>query len=120
MNTAEGRQKMFKVSKQMRKDRIDIVGSNFIKDESGAIRTSKVEVRERWRVYFQALLNEEYESILEEATAVEGPIYDITVEEVRKASSGMKNGKAPGPSGVTSDLMQKAAGYAVQFFELDL
>ncbi len=38
---------------------------------------------------------------------MEGPIEEIS-EEVKRALRGMKSGRAPGPTGVTSDLVKRA------------
>ena len=38
LHTAAGQQKMFKMAQQMRRDKKDIIGSNFIRDGSGNIR----------------------------------------------------------------------------------
>ena len=39
---------------------------------------------------------------------VDGPLEEISEEEVNRALNGMKSGKAPGPTGLGSDLMKKA------------
>ena len=46
----------------MRMDRKDVEGTNFIYGEDGVIKVDRAEVRcERWRGYFQELLNGENE-----------------------------------------------------------
>ena len=106
LNTAEGRGKMFRVAKQMRKDRRDVEGTNFIKSDTGEIKIEATEVCERWRVYFEVLLNGENESEFDVVEAVERPLYEITEHEVEKALKGMKNDRAAGPSGLTSDMLK--------------
>ncbi len=61
-----------------------------------------------WKRYFSELLNEEnlYEQV--DHSKVEGPILGVTGEEVEKALQKMKRGKAPGPLGVTMDLLRYA------------
>ena len=44
LGTAGGRAKMFKVAKQMRRDRKDVDGTNFIKGEDGVIKVDGAEV----------------------------------------------------------------------------
>ena len=46
LGTAGGRAKMFKVAKQMRKDRKDMERTNFIKGEDGVIKVDGPEVCE--------------------------------------------------------------------------
>ena len=99
---------MFKVAKQMRRDKKDVEGTNFIKGKDGVMKVDGAEVYERWRGYFQELLNGENESEFGEERAVEGPLDIVTREEVEGALRCMKNGKAAGPSGMTSDLLKFA------------
>ena len=40
--------------------------------------------------------------------SVEGPLYEITEQEVEKALKEMKNDRAAGPSGLTSDMLKYA------------
>ncbi len=57
-------------------------------------------------MYFNDLLNEGNQFKLEDYSKVEGPILGLTVKEVEEALRKMKRGKAPGPSGVTTDLLR--------------
>uniref|UniRef100_A0A6A7FPU9 Retrovirus-related Pol polyprotein LINE-1 n=1 Tax=Hirondellea gigas TaxID=1518452 RepID=A0A6A7FPU9_9CRUS len=108
----EGKGKMFRIAKQMRKDRKDIVGAMFIKDEAGDIKVEERGIMERWKRYFEQLLNEENEYEIEEIDRTEGPIGNITEEEVRMALRGMKN-NAPGPTGLTSGMLKKLGNIRV-------
>ena len=62
----------------------------------------------RWKEYFESLLNEENENHFEEESAVEGPIEDITIDEVSATIKSMKNRKAAGLSVVASDVFKFA------------
>ena len=44
LNIAEGRGKMFRVAKQMRKDRRNVEGTKFIKSDTGEIKIEATEV----------------------------------------------------------------------------
>ena len=113
LNTAEGRNKMFKLAQQMRRDGKDVLGANYIRDEEGNILVESDEVVGRWREYFDSLLNEENPSALEEAPAVEGPSEDVTREEVKAAMRMFKSGKAAGPSEVTSEMFNMAGDIGI-------
>ena len=49
LGTAEGKIRMFKIAKQLKNERKDIVGSNFIKDVDGSIKVDGKEAASRWR-----------------------------------------------------------------------
>ena len=80
LDTAECRRKMFVMAKQMRKDKKDIIGGYFVKVENGEILTTDAEIRERWKLYLDGLLNEWNENEIEHVEPVEGPILDVTDE----------------------------------------
>ena len=107
INSAEGRQRMFKIAKQMREERKDVAGGIYIKDENENILVEGQDIRERWRKYFEELLNEENPYQVDEEEKVEGPVEDISEEEIKRALKKMKKGKAPGPSGMTSDILKE-------------
>ena len=90
---------MFKIAKQMRKERKDIVESKLVRDENGTLKVKEEKVMERWRSYFSSLLNETSEYQLEEEDKVEGPILGVTEQIVEQALKSMKLGKASGLSG---------------------
>ena len=50
----------------------------------------------------------ENESEFDGVEAVEGPLYEITEQEVERALNGMNNDRAAGPSGLTSDMLKYA------------
>ena len=85
---------MFKFVEQMGKERKEVPGAKYVKDER--------------QHNFETLLNENKEHEFEEIDMVQGPIEEISEEEVNRALNGMKSGKAPGPTGLSSDLMKKA------------
>ena len=45
---------------------------------------------------------------------IEGAIEKVTSEEVKGSLKKLKNGKAPGPSGITSDLLTAAAELVIE------
>ena len=78
---------MFRAAAHMRKDKRDVVGTNYIKDENGNIMMEKETVAGRWQNYFSELANVENENYFEETTPVEGPIEIYTKEEVMSHDS---------------------------------
>ena len=84
-----------------------VAGGIYIKDENENILVEGQDIRERWRKYFEELLNEENPYQVDEEEKVEGPVEDISEEEIKRALKKMKKGKAPGPSGMTSDILKE-------------
>ncbi len=72
LNRSEKQIAMFRIAKQMKKERKDVIGAKYIMDERGDIKIQKEEIMGRWRSYFKDLLNEENEHHLEEMGKVEG------------------------------------------------
>ena len=57
--------------------------------------------------YFEDLLNvENPRDPLEQVEAVEGPEDEISYTEIEKAVKQMRNNKAPGPSGITAEMIK--------------
>ena len=110
LGTAAGQQKMFKIARQMRKDQKDVLGTNFIRDSDGTIKLIPAQVQERWKGYFEELLNLENPNVLEDYPAVHGPIEEVTENEVSLALKCMKSGKAAGPSEVTAEMFKITGG----------
>ena len=106
VNTREGQNKLFRVAAQMKKDKTDIHGSRFVKDENGNLLVEPSSVAERWKQYFDRLLNEENEHHIEVCDPVSGPVEDITREETEAAIGKMKEKRATGPSGVAAEMFK--------------
>ena len=103
---------VFRVVKQMVKRNRDVTGTGCIRDVRGKIVMEETELREVWRSYYEKLSNEEFDwdrSSLGEKQLVSGPIQEISKQEVRSAVTKMKCNKAPGPTGLSAELL-KAAG----------
>ena len=85
-----------------------------MKGDNGELIVSEEKVTDRWREYFEMLLNEEIEWNDElSAEYVEGPDDIISKEEVRQAIQDLKVRKAAGPSGVTGEMIKVAGEQAV-------
>ena len=113
LDPPEGKKKMFAMAKQLQKDKKDIVGGYFVKNNAGEIVTEESGIQEVWREYFSALLNEENPNVIPEECCVEGPLTDVSEAEVEMALKAMKVNKAPGPSGLSSDLLKFAGGTGI-------
>ena len=62
LHSKEGsRQNIFRITKQKKKERKDITGTKCLKGDNGELLVSEEQVSDRWREYFEKLLNEENE-----------------------------------------------------------
>ena len=107
LNTKEGEEKIFKIAKARQRSRLDKQAVNIIKDKDGKVLADDEDIQNRWRTYFDTLLNEEFpREPMDEARPVEGPEKEITRSEIQEALKRMKNNKAPGPSGMTAEMLR--------------
>ena len=80
---------------------------NGIKDQIEEMLTDEVKIKEKWREYISNLLNVgNAREQLGEVPTIEGPVQEISREEVKKGMECMKKGKAAGCSGLPIDLFQ--------------
>ena len=97
----------------MRKENNDIVGEKCIQDDSGKLAYSNEEKKKTWKQHYQRLLNVEFpcsEEDLSVADPVLVPPTLVTREMVEKSINKMKKGKAPGPSGVVTEMLKACSG----------
>ncbi len=105
---------MFKMAKQMKEERKNVIRARYVTDEHGNIKVEEADIMQRWKRYFSELLNEENQYEIEDHIKVDGPILGVIEKEVEEGLQKMKRGKAPGPSGVTTDLLKYAGETGVR------
>jgi len=107
LDMKEGQVKIHTIAKVRQRTRQDKLSINTIKDRDGTILTDERLIQERWKSYFEELVNVETpRDPLEQVEAVEGPEDDISRTENEKAVKQMRNNKAPGPSGITAEMIK--------------
>ena len=107
LNT-EGQKSVFKIAKQMVKERQDMVGVNCLKVESGNIVVKPEMIKKRWKEYMDQLLHVENDwDRIVECGIVKGPREFNAEMEVEKAMGQMKSRRAGG-------LMELALRLSVQ------
>ena len=93
--------------KQMVKERQDITGLNCIKGTSRKVIVDDKGIKGSWKEYMEKLMNEENEWDHKISAEVkEGPADRIRMDEVRAALKEMKRHKAPGLSGLVTEMIQ--------------
>ena len=119
LDSKEGRQNIFRIAKQKKKERkeiMEITGTNCLKGDNGELLVCEEQVSDRWREYFEKQLNEENEWSDElSAECVEGSADMISKEELRQVIQDLKVRKAAGPSGVTGEMINAADEQAVDW-----
>ena len=105
---------MFRLAKQMKRENQDVVGEKCVLNDDGEMAFSDDSKKGAWHQHYERLLNVEFpwdKENLPPFDPVQGPAVYITKEMVVGAVKKLKNGKAPGPSGVVGEML-KASGDA--------
>ena len=119
LNDSECQNKIFRMAKQMVKERQDITGLNCIKGASGKVIVDDKGIKHSWKEYMEKLMNEENEWDHKLSVEVkEGPADCIRMDEVRAALKEMRH-KAPGLSGLVTEMIQATGVIGTQWI-LDL
>ncbi|GFR99752.1 RNA-directed DNA polymerase from mobile element jockey-like [Elysia marginata] len=107
LDTREGEKAIYRITKQRAEAKRDIKEIKVIKDQQGEVLTDGEKIKERWREYYTTFLNKENQrDELEDIPPVEGPIEELTRNEIIDAIKAMKKGKAAGCSGVSPDMIK--------------
>ena len=89
-----GAKNLYKLAKTRKRRSLDIDRMKFVKNGNGDILSQDEDIKQRWQEYFDELLNtRNRRDELGEADAVEGPIAEVTEEEVKKQMEKMKTVK---------------------------
>ncbi|XP_047996374.1 uncharacterized protein LOC125234208 [Leguminivora glycinivorella] len=105
LENAPNENTIFKIAKQRHRSTLDTKFNKYIKDQHGKLLTSNDAINERWKEYYNQLLNEEFPS--EEhfsLSCTEGPLERIDLTEVKQALKKMDFHKAVGPDNVPVDV----------------
>ena len=106
LNDSECQNEIFRRAKQMVTERQDITGLNCIKGASGKVIVDDKGIKDCWKEYMEKLMNEanEWDHKIS-AEVKEGPADCIRMDEVRAALKKMKKHKAPGLSGLVTEMI---------------
>ena len=119
MDNTEGQKKVLKMAKERENNSKDIYQSKVIKDEEERVLVEDLNILERWREYYQKLMNEHNprEGRNEQQAEVEGDITEITSAEIETALRNMKNGKATGPDNLPAEVWKSLGRTGVNFLK---
>ena len=122
LETKEGENEVFNIAKQRNRQSKDVQQVRVIKSKTGEILMEEEKVKQRWKEYFDNLLNHENPRERRETRTEERErdMEDISGEEVRTGLRRMKKGKAQGPDDIPVEawiaLGNKGVEFLVKFF----
>ncbi|XP_026746110.1 uncharacterized protein LOC113507456 [Trichoplusia ni] len=115
LDSPSGQKVLYRITKERERRARDVIHMKCMKDECGDLLCEDDKIKERWKVYFEKLINEEngWNGLLQEAQVNKGLIREISMEEVMTAVKGMKDGKALGPDEIPGEVWKvlKYEGY---------
>ena len=112
---AEGEKRAIRIAKQKNRESQDVYQVKLIKNADGNILTDEGEIKERWRSYFENLMNIENERerrMIEPSKETEVP--QVDEEEVKTAMKKMKRGKAVGTDNITIEAWRVIGGKGIE------
>ena len=109
MDTTEGQSKVLRMAKERENNSKDIYQSKVIKDEEKTVLVEDLKILERWREYYQKVMNEHNprEGRNEQQAEVEGDITEINSADIEMALRNMKNGNATGPDNLPVEVWEE-------------
>ena len=117
LETEAGQKELYRLAKQRKRAGKDVQLVKVIKDENGVLLSSEEDVRQRWKNYFEKLMNEENERERREngGETVSSHVRRITKDAVKAAMRRMKRGKAVGPDDIPIEAWKALGDIGVNF-----
>ncbi|XP_049790350.1 uncharacterized protein LOC126195732 [Schistocerca nitens] len=121
LDTREGERDLHRLDKARHHNSEDVHRFYGVNDETGNLLVDWKKARERWRSYFKKISTEDSSHPpIPTGHAVEGPVREIAVEEVKTALKKMKPGETTGPDDLAAELWcshhWKAAEWLTELF----
>ena len=108
---------LFKIAKQRDRQGKDVHQVRVIKNEDGEVLVEKQKVKQRWKEYFDNLLNHENPRERREirTDGTDRMVDEISVAEVRTAMRRMMKGKALGPDEIPVEAWLCLGSRGIEF-----
>uniref|UniRef100_A0A1B0CQP9 Putative rna-directed dna polymerase from mobile element jockey-like diaphorina citri n=1 Tax=Lutzomyia longipalpis TaxID=7200 RepID=A0A1B0CQP9_LUTLO len=108
LHTVEGAERIYRLAKQRSRSTLDCHGAKYIDDIDGHLITDREKIKQRWKAYYEELLNEEFpHARATREIPIFGPVPPVDIQEVTTALKAMKNGKAVGPDGIPAEVWKE-------------
>ena len=119
MESKESQNSIFRIAKQRDEASKDIKHVKMIKDENGSVLYEETEVLNRWKSYFETLMNEENPRVERDHITEKNhcQVAEVSVEEIRKALAKMKHSKAVGPDNIPIEVWKYLGDYGLNFLK---
>ena len=105
LETIEGQKKVYKIAKARDRKSKDFTHIKRMKDQRGNVLYNENAIKDRWKNYYEKLLNEENPRIPSgDGLPSKGPTTDISRAEVVQAMRKMKKSKALGPDSIPIEV----------------
>ncbi|KYO46084.1 hypothetical protein Y1Q_0021660 [Alligator mississippiensis] len=105
LETKGGQKEVYKIAKRRKRLTRDVMHVRLIKDESGRLLTNEEEIKNKWKKYFEDLMNKKNQrSLRASATENQSMVTDINIMEVKRGLNKMKNGKPTGPDEIPVEV----------------
>ena len=119
LSTKSSQNNAFRVAKQMKKASSDVIGDTCVKNDDGTLVFGDDEKLKAWKQHYERLLNVEFpweSDNLDMGSPKEGPVPLIKKSAVEEALKKMKDGKAPGFSGVVFEMLNASGDTGLILF----
>ena len=100
-----GEQFVYQLMKLRQRQALDVEKFHGVNDEQGHFLTNRRQVLDRWRGHYKQMSTKEFpHPKIPRLKRTQGPVQQITTEEVERALRKMNSGKATGPDDLAAEL----------------
>ena len=115
MDTREGEKAIYRLAKYRDQALKDNYQGYFVEAQDGTLLMNTEENISRWAEYYRDLLNKARQHIDgRNEPLTEGPLHQVTCEEVDRQLKKMKNGKSCGPDGIPTEALKHLGDWGVR------
>ena len=119
LGTREGEKEVYRIAKSRALSQKDVGYVKCVKNEEGRVLVEEKEIQDRWKRYYEELMNEGADVVeqAEEGREEEQGVELVTVREVEQALKKMRVGKAVGPDSIPADVWKIVGDKAVTWLQ---